>query len=392
MLSAQQEQGLDAIVTSRLDRVFPAAQITVLVGGAAVYTRAFGFLDPQQRSMPTRMSTRFDLASLSMLFSATAFMTFVDAGQIDLDQPVRDVLPEFSGLRKIAAHPRRDAPSELVEFYPIGSGTVDARKTTFRNLLAHNSGLPAWLPLHIVESDMRAAKRTPDHINYALRDMVTGTMFAYPPGLRLVFSDVGFMLLGFVLERIGRKPLRQVIREQVVDPLEILSVSYGSLPCDDVAPTDYRPDTGAQLCGEVHDQNTAALGGVAGHSGLFGTSNHVARLGEMFRGGGAPLLSLRAVNEMTTRQVEESGQRRGLGFALHSSSEQAGSSPFSDAAFGQLGFTGTSLWVDPARALVVAILTNHAYYGNVNDDSMNSFRLEFHRALTAAIPVRQGPD
>lgn len=388
MLTPLQEQTLSQIVSNALDVAFPAAQIEVLVEGASVFSRAFGFLDSQTRKQQAHADTRFDLASLSMIFTTAAFMTLVDDGMVAIDQPVRDVLPEFSGLRKIAAHPRREAPGELVEFYPRGAGLVNTRKVTFRHLLAHNSGLPAWLPLHLVEAEMRAAGKSAVHIDYTLRDMVTGTQFAYPPESRVVFSDVGYLILGFAIERLGRKPLRQVMRERVVDPLGMLSVCFGSLPCDDVAPTEYDEARGRRLCGEAHDQNVVALGGVGGHSGLFGHARDVARLGEMFRTGGAPLLNARTVADMTRQQSSEDSVRRGLGFALHSDNELASSFPFSDKAYGHLGFTGTSLWVDPARALVVACLTNHAYFGNTNDDAMSTFRSTLHRALAAMIPER----
>jgi CubicO group peptidase (beta-lactamase class C family) len=389
MLSEQQRQAIDDLSRAAIDMTFPACQIHVLAGGATVYSGAFGYLDPETRKSPTQPSTRFDLASLSMLFTAAAFMTFVDQGVVDLDQPVRDVLPEFSGIRTIAAHPFRDAPAEPVDLYPRGS-RIDVRKVTFRHVLAHNSGLPAWLPLHVIHTEMRELKRSSAHIDYVLRDMVTGTMFAYPPSRRVVFSDVGFMVLGFVLERIGRKPLRQLIRERVVDRLGLLSVCYGELPCDDVAPTEKPSGADAHLCGKVHDQNAAAFDGVAGHSGLFAHAADIARLGETFRVSGGSLLSHDAVVEMTRLQAEEGSVRRGLAFALHSANELATSSPLSLSAYGHLGFTGASLWVDPERELVVACLTNHAYYGTKNDDSsMNAFRLSLNRLLADAIPVRR---
>lgn len=386
MFTSAQSRTLDALIENALNVAFPAAQVEVLINGERAYARAAGYLDPETRRRPTALDTRFDLASLSMLFTTTAFMSYVDEGLVSLDQPVRDLLPEFSGLRKIAAHPRRNAPGELVEFFPSGGVTaVDTRRVTFRHLLAHNSGLPAWLPLHIVESDMRADGRSGVHIDFALRDMVTGTLFAYPPGERVVFSDVGYLLLGFVLERIGRKPLRQVLRERVVDPLGLLSVCFGSLPCEDVAPTEFDNQRQQHICGESHDQNAAALGGVAGHSGLFAHARDVARLGEMYRTGGAPLLSAATVAEMTRLQAEDDSVRRGLGFAVQSKHELASSAALSSRAFGHLGFTGTSLWIDPERNLSVAILTNHAYYGNVNDEAMNAFRRDFHRALVEVV-------
>jgi serine-type D-Ala-D-Ala carboxypeptidase len=409
MLTGIQERRLDELIEMSIGQTFPACQLTVLVRGEAIYQKAFGYLDPDTRVLPTQLSTRFDLASLTMLFTAAALMTYVDQGVVSLDQPVRDILPEFSGIRQITSHPHRDAPGDPIDLYPSGS-KIDARRVTLRHLLAHNSGLPAWLPLHIVRSEMKRAKKSPLHIGFMLRDMITGTQFSYPPGQRVVFSDVGFMVLGFVLERIGRKPLRQVLRERIVDRLGLLSTCFGDLPCEDVAPTELitpeskkgeipgetsaaepeleKEEEPYRLCGVVHDQNAAAFDGVAGHSGLFAHAADVARLGEVFRSGGAPLLSSELVAEMIISHAEDGSVRRGLGFALHSQNELATSSPLSHSAYGHLGFTGASLWVDPGREMVVACLSNHAYYGNANDEKMNSFRLTLNRSLAEMIPLK----
>jgi serine-type D-Ala-D-Ala carboxypeptidase len=387
MLSSDQEYLLDGIVTSALNRVFPAAQVEILVRGEVAYARAFGALDPDQKEQPTQLDTRFDLASLTMLFTATALMTYIDAGDCTLDTPICEVLPEFSGLRKIAAQPAPNAPDKLIEFFPKGTPDVNPRKVTFRHVLAHTSGLPAWLPLHVVAADMKKAKRSPIHIDFTLRDMVTGTMFAYPPGARVIFSDVGFQLLGFALERLGRMPLRQVIRQRVVDPLGLLSISFGPQPCYNVAPTELEPMSQRRLCGESHDANAQSLGGVGGHSGLFGHARDVALLAEMYRRNGGTLLKAATVREMLRVQSEDDDLRRGLAFALHTARETTSGSPFSPRAFGHLGFTGTSLWVDPARDLTVVVLANHAYYGTGLDDAMNGFRVQFHRAVADMLPV-----
>ena len=386
MLPPHEQRALDELVEMSLDREFPAAQAVVMHAGETVYERAFGHLDPDTRRLPTQLGTRFDLASLTMVYTSALFLTFVDDGRVKLDQPVCEILPEFSGVRKVAAHPSREAGVELARFAPPGIRQINARKVTFRHLLTHTSGLPAWLPLHIVESEMRQAGKTPLHINFALTDMVTETLFSSPVGSRVVFSDVGYILLGFAIERLGRKPLRQLMRDRLADPLGMLSLCYGALPCDDVAPTLFDTERGVRACGEAYDLNALALSGVAGHSGLFAHAGDVAMLGEIVRRGGSPLLRRGIAEQMTQLQAEDSGMRRGLGFALQSDHALASSSPFSALAFGHLGFTGTSLWVDPARELVVAILTNHAYY-NADDDSMNNFRVTFHQALADLFPV-----
>lgn len=155
-----------------------------------------------------------------------------------------------------------------------------------------------------------------------------------------------------------------------------------------MAPTELCAWRGRRLAGEVHDENAARLGGVAGHAGLFGTAGDLAALGQMYLEGGRPLLRPDTVAEMVRLQAEEGSTRRGLGFALWSPDPEASGNPFSQRAFGHTGFTGTALWVDPERDLVVASLTNRVYYGR-DAAGITAFRVALHRAIVAAVD-RQG--
>ena len=137
-----------------------------------------------------------------------------------------------------------------------------------------------------------------------------------------------------------------------------------------IAPTEWCAWRKRRVLGEVHDENAARLGGVAGHAGLFSSAPELARFGQAYLDGGAPLLAPATVAEMTRLQMEDGAIRRGLGFALWSPDPEASSNPFHPSAFGHTGFTGTSLWIDPSRALLVALLTNRVYYGR--DAARNS--------------------
>lgn len=365
---------LDAFIESNLGITFPAARAVVLARGETVYDAAFGTPEPEQPERPTAPDTRFDLASVSKLFAVTAFMTLVEEGRVGLDQPVREVLPDFDGSRAIAPYPDPRNPGAMVHVVPPTTDRADAGRVTFRHLLAHNSGLPAWLPIwrigHGNGSEAMAQRR----------DAVTQAGFAYPTGARVVYSDLGLMLLGFAIEALTGRSLRDAVRERVTSPLGLASVGYGPIPAEMAAPTEFYAHQGRRMRGEVHDENAWSLGGVSGHAGLFAAAGDVAAFGEALRTGG--LLAPATLREMTRLQAQDGAIRRGLGFVLWSHSFDAASNPLSPLAFGHLGFTGTSLWIDPARDLVVSCLTNHVYYGRGRPDMLTTFRIGLHRLLS----------
>ncbi len=367
---------VQALVAKHLNNTFPATQVEIRVGGSVVYHEVFGYLDPETKTRPTTAETRFDLASVSKLFTVAAFMTLVEEGRVALDQPVSEILPEFSGQRPIAPYPDPLQPGSLIQIVPPTDTPADAGSVTFRHLLAHNSGLAAWLPL------WRIGKRE------ERRDAAFRTALAYPTGTHVVYSDIGLILLGWAMEKIIAQSLDQIVRARVTAPLGLASIGYGPLACDDVAPTEFYAHQNRRMCGEVHDENAWAFGGVAGHAGLFGNVRDVALLGEMFRRGGAPILRTETIAEMTSEQSEDGWVRRGLGFSLWSNDPTASGNPLSPQAFGHTGFTGTSVWIDPARDLVVACLTNRVYYGRGNPEAIVDFRVALHRAVALAIPQR----
>lgn len=385
---------IDALVAGAVNRVFPAAQIHLRLGGTVVYDACFGYLDPETRTQPVNPDTRFDLASVSKLFTVVAFMTLVEAGRVRLDQPIADVLPEFTGPRPIAPYPDPLRPGGMVEIVPPTPAQVNADAITFRQVLSHSAGLPAWLPLWRMALDQ--PRDLPAHeVQSHLRSAVLTTAFAYPPGTRVIYSDVGLLLIGFAIERLTGRRLDQAIAERVTGPLGLRSVGFGPLPCANVAPTEFYAHHGRRMCGEVHDENAFAFGGIAGHAGLFGTASDVAAFGEALRralnGAADGILQPRTLSEMTTVQAQDGEIRRGIGFALRSPNPQAMSYALSERAFGHLGFTGTSLWIDPARDLVFVCLTNHIYYGRVGEDTMTPFRAALSRAVAEATQLTDRP-
>lgn len=360
----------------------PAAQLVILQGGRQVFARAYGWLDAEARRKPADLYTLFDMASVTKLFTTTCFMRLVEGGAVALDQPVSSVLPEFSGQRPIQAYEHPLRAGEWVDVNPGGSGQVDAGNITFRQLLSHSSGLPAWR-LFKDEPDAESARR-----------LALATFFSYPPGKRVVYSDVGLILLGMAVEKISGQRLDEAIYTSVTRPLGLAHTQFlpvgESLPGIDgenIAPTEFCAWRQRRIRGEVHDESAWRMGGIAGHAGIFSTAGDTARLGQMYLDGGCPLLAAHTVAEMLRLQSEEQDTRRGLGFALWSPNPEASSHPFSQAAFGHTGFTGTELWMDPGRDLVVCFLTNEVYNGR-EGRSIGELRLKLHRAILEAVDDR----
>jgi len=367
----------DSLLAQAVGSITPAAQLTIRHSGQVIYRLALGFLDPETRTRPTRFTSLFDLASVTKLYTTTAFMTLVEAGQIDLDTPVCRVLPEFSGLRPIQPY---ENPLDWGQTLNVSeqTGQVDAGQITFRQILAHHSGLPAWRPF----------KDQPNaHSAYR---MALETFFSYPPGERVLYSDVGLILLGLALSRLTGLPLDEVIDQRVTRPLGFTATRFLPISTShdtaDIAPTEFCAWRGRRIVGEVHDENAWRLGGVAGHAGLFSNADEVAAFGQSFLD--ASLLKRETVAEMTRLQAEFGAVRRGIGFALWSPDPEASSNPFSPATYGHTGFTGTSLWIDPQRDLVVALLTNDVYGGR-QGRGIADLRVRVHQAIAQEIPLLQ---
>jgi CubicO group peptidase (beta-lactamase class C family) len=387
---------VERVLREAVPDVAPAAQLVVRWRGETVLDGAYGWLDPETRQRPTRPDTLFDLASVTKLFTVAAFMTLVEAGRVGLDQPVATVLPEAGGVRPIAPYEDPLQSGAMVRLVDEPA-EVDAGQITFRHLLTHSAGLPAWRPL-FKQGGADAARR-----------MALTTACAYPIGARVIYSDIGLIQLGLAVERLAGVPLDQAVRERVTAPLGLGHTRYlpARQPTTDqrpttndqrqsgssslkpqvsfnIAPTEVCAWRGRRIAGEVHDENAAALGGVSGHAGMFSNAADVAAFGQVFLDGGRPLLRAATVAEMTRLQAEDAGVRRGLGFALWSPDPEASSNPFGPRTFGHTGFTGTSLWVDPSRELVVALLTNDVYYGRVRR-GIAPLRVAAHHAIVEAI-------
>ena len=307
------------------DSAFPGAVAVVGTKEGAVITVSVGHLDWQPSPEPGD-STLWDLASLTKVVGLTsAMMLLVESRTIDLDAPVERYVPEFRGRWK-----------EMV---------------TVRHLLTHSSGLPAWRPLYKEADDPASAM-----------SLAIATPLDTAPGLRMVYSDLGVIILGEIVSRVSGQPLDSFLRERVFAPLGMRETIYRPADSlkDRIAPTEVDPWRQRHLRGEVHDENAFALGGVSGHAGLFSSARDLVRLARMYlnRGtlDGARFVSPSTMAMFTTVQ-DSTLSHRALGWETPNGSNSAGHL-MSKGAFGHTGFTGTSVWIDPERGVFVLLLTN----------------------------------
>ncbi len=339
---------LDTLLQDAINTICPTIQLVVRWRGREIFARAYGWLDPELCREPVTLTSRFDVASLTKLFTVTALMCLVEEGALMLEQPVSTVLPAFRGMRPIKPYEDPLQPGALIAV-TTEQGSIDAAPITFRQLLTHTSGLPAWRPLY----------RQPTA--EAARKMALQTFFSYRPGTHVVYSDIGLILVGIALEQLTGESLELVIRERLLEPLNLEHTGYSPSPemRAEIAPTEFCRWRGRRIRGVVHDENAYRLDGVAAHAGLFSTATDIAAFGQSFLDEPPPLLHPATIATMTALQAAEGQVQRGLGFALWQR-QLADSARY---VFGHTGFTGTLLWIDPERELVISLLTNEVYHG-----------------------------
>lgn len=386
------------IVAQSIGTVAPAAVLLVARKGLIGFQQAFGLLDPENSDQVTTLNSRFDLASLTKLYTTTAFMRLLEAGYVAIDDPLESVIPEFTGTRQVGAteDPLAKVP---VPADPAYAGLpVDSRAVTFRRLLTHTSGLAAWRSVYRVAGPIPPAPDQPNHgpnvETRTARDLAAICQYPFvaPPGAHIIYSDLGLILLGMAVERLAGERLDRVIQNWVLDPLELSATGYSPLDMpqreqvQDIAATEICAWRKRRLRGEVHDENAAGLGGVGGHAGLFSTAYEVAVLGQLYLNGGSyqgvQLLQPSTVAEMRREHVVSPTARRGLGFVLRAADEP--SYGFSPQLFGHTGFTGTSLWINPPTETVIVLLTNRVYYGR-EAAGIIALRRAVHETISRAV-------
>jgi CubicO group peptidase (beta-lactamase class C family) len=290
--------------------------------GGVLAEDGVGHLDWGPSAVPDEHSL-WDLASLTKVVGmTTAVMQLYEQRRLDLDAPLQRYIPEWQGLHK-----------ELV---------------TIRHLITHTAGLPAF----------KAYDRQ-THDSDSLAKLMFSTPLDTLPGVRMIYSDIGAYMLGRLVERLSGETLDQYVLNHVFSPLRMSETMYRPPATlkPRIAPTEIDTLRGGKVWGMVHDERAYYLGGVSAHAGIFSSAHDLARFAQMYLShgtlGGARIVRSQTIALFTTRQVQD----RALGWQKPDGHNSAGHL-MSERAFGHTGFTGTSIWIDPARDVFVILLSN----------------------------------
>lgn len=343
----------DAIQKAIDDKAFPGAVVLIWKDGKIIYENAFGNFTYDSESPKVNTSTTFDLASVTkVVATTTAAMICYDNKLFSLDDKVVKYIPEFSVKGK--------------------------ENVTIKNLLLHNSGLPAWKKFYgrgLTSEDV-------------IKEIYSSEL-EYKTGEKTVYSDLGIITLGKIIETITEKSLDKFCADNIFVPLKMESTFYNP---DDLlkhlcAPTEKDEYWRMKILqGEVHDETSAMLGGVAGHAGLFSTAEDISKLMTVLMNKGKfgknEFIKQSTVDLFTKRFSKES--TRALGWDTKSDSGSSAGKYFSKYSYGHTGYTGTSIWADPKRNLFVVILTNRVHPTRENAMILK-VRPQLHNAVIKCI-------
>lgn len=355
---------------------FPSAVYVVSESGEVRFADALGDAVREPETQKSSLATVYDLASLTKpLITGLLCARRIESGELTLDAAVAQYLPEFD--------------------------RVDKNRITLRNLLTHTSGMRAWRPLYLLTNEPQGALAA-----------IADEPLEYKTGERVVYSDLGFIALGFLLEKLTGSNLNDLATREIIEPLRLQSTFFnparakqtGVAACE--SGNAYERDmcesstdtsdpakryggwrTGA-IWGEVHDGNAHFLGGAAGHAGLFSNAGETLRLANQFIGERSELLSKETCELFRQNLTEGLNEARSLAWQLAATKDSTAGPSLPPEAFGHTGFTGTSCWIDAARGRVFILLTNRTHNHSLPFTNINSVRREFHTLAVAALESR----
>ncbi len=359
---------------------FPSAVYVICERGRTVFAGAAGNAVVEPSRIPATLDTIYDLASLTKpLITGLLCARRIESGELPLAGPVSQFLPEF------------DRP--------------DKQSITVGQLLTHTSGLPAWRPLYIL------AEGKSEQILAA----IASVDLEYAPGTRVVYSDLGFITLGLLLEKLTGKHLAQLAQEEIFLPLSLEHTFYNPAiamqtgiaacetgnayernTCAETNAGDYQNWRQDVIWGQVHDGNAHFLGGAAGHAGLFSTAHETLRLANQFLVTGSSeagssegrqrrLLKPQTIDLFRTNFTAGLEENRTIGWQLAETSGSSAGPDLPPDSFGHTGFTGTSCWIDPQHERVFILLTNRTHARALPFANINGVRRQFHSLAVAAL-------
>ncbi len=343
------------------DSIFPGAQVAVVQDGRLISSRGFGRQTYDSSSPAITTETLYDIASLTKVVGSTVTaMNLWEKKRILLDIPVMSYLPDFKGGKK--------------------------DRVTLRHLLTHSAGLHWWIDLW---NKVSTKEEVLKYIYQLPLD--------YSPGDSMVYSDLGFILLGEILKTVTGKPLRELFDQTVFKPMGMANTRFNPPKelRNRIAPTEIGGGMNRGLIhGEVHDENAHFLGGVAPQAGLFSTAEDLAAFAQMLLNGGIyrhqRFFSPATIQYWTTRQRITPKSTRALGWDTPADSASSAGDYFSRGSFGHTGFAGTSFWVDPNRRIAVILLTNRVHPTRERK-GIYEVRRNFHNAVMKALLPTPNP-
>ncbi|MCP4666153.1 MAG: serine hydrolase [Deltaproteobacteria bacterium] len=350
--------------------VYPGAVLVAAQGGEVVFFKEAGHRSLVPHTAPMQKDTIFDLASLTKPLATTlAIMKLVDQEEIRLDQPVIDLLPH--GLPK------------------------EKEGVTPRLLLCHSAGFPDWKPLYL-ELERFGPEKRKDLLRKRLLDLPLD----YRPGEEVLYSDLGFMMLEWIVEQKTGMAMDRFLDRHFYSPLSLQKTFFSGddtlirFGRDQFAATEDCPWRKEIVVGRVHDENAHVLGGYSGHAGLFGVAQEVYALihllREHYRGERGDYLSLETVRTFFTRQDIVKGSTWALGWDRPSPQGSSTGRYFSPNSVGHLGFTGASIWMDLDRDVIVVFLTNRIHPTR-NNEKIKKFRPLLHDVMMEELAIKEVP-
>ena len=349
---------------------FPSAVYVVAERGAVRFADALGEAVREPEVRPATLGTVYDLASLTKpLVTGMLLALLVERGAVGLDAPVAEYLEEF--------------------------GVDDKRSVTVRHLLTHTSGLPAWQPLYLSTGGERGR----------VLEAIAAQPLERAPGERVVYSDLGFITLGLLAQRVTDTLLADLARREIFEPLGLKRTffnpekslqtevaacesggnSYERGMCETQAGADRARWRERTIWGEVHDGNAYFLGGAAGHAGLFSDARETLRLASQFLPGTTRLLKPETCRLFSQNMTEGLNEARSFAWQLAATPESTAGPRLPPEAFGHLGFTGTSCWIDPTAERVFILLTNRTHARALPFVNINGVRRRFHTLAVEAL-------
>jgi serine-type D-Ala-D-Ala carboxypeptidase len=365
---------IDEFLQTRIDEGdFPSAVYLVAEKGEIVYRDALGLAVVEPERIEARVETIYDLASLTkVLVPGLLAAKLIERGEIGLQDKIAKYFAEFD--------------------------TDDKREITVENLLLHNSGFVNWLPFYLLTNfESEIANIT---VSGRLANIIASEPLANPVNSTVVYSDLNFILLGALIEKICAKGLDEIAGQEIIEPLNLKDTFYN--PPKDLRKriaasekgNEFEKNTCLELgyeipnpqarfrdrivWGEVHDGNCYFMNGVSGHAGLFSTAGETFRIAQQFLANQTTLLKPETCALFRTNFTKSLNEARALGFQLAETEDSTASKALAQDSFGHLGFTGTSLWIEPATERVFILLTNRTHARALPFVNINSTRRRFH--------------